>query len=80
MKIYDAISGKEKYYWGKKFGPIFYSFWPCENMFAKSGNNVLDKSEANKNYFGFTSDYELNGGELDFISQELEVFQIIVCD
>ena len=80
MKIYDAVSGKEKYYWGKKFGPIFYSFWPCENMFAKSGNNVLDKSEANKNYFGFTSDYELNGGELDFISQELEVFQIIVCD
>ena len=49
-------------------------------MFAESGNNVLDKSEANKNYFGFTSDYELNGGELDFISQELEVFQIIVCD
>ena len=80
MKIYDAVSGKEKYYWGKNFGPIFYSFWPCENMFAKSGNNVLDKSEANKNYFGFTSDYELNGGELDFISQELEVFQIIVCD
>ena len=77
MKIYNAVYGKYKYYWGKNFGPNFYSFWPCSNMFAKSGNNVLDKNNSNQYFSGFSSDYELNGGEKNFITQELEVFQII---
>ena len=47
-------------------------------MFATSGNNVLTKDEANKYFSGFMSDYELNGGEQYFTTQELEVFQIIL--
>lgn len=77
MKIYNPVEGKEKYYFGIDYGPVFCSFWPKKDMFATSGNNVLTRDEANKNFSGFTSDYELNGGEKDFITQELEVFQII---
>ena len=46
-------------------------------MFATSGNHFLLKDEANQYFSGFTSDCELNKGEKDFITQELEVFQII---
>ena len=78
MKIYNPIKGKEKYYFGEGYGPNFYAFWPRKDMFATSGNNVLTKNDANQYFAGFTSDYELNGGEKDFTTQELEVFQIIM--
>ena len=77
MKIYNAIKGKEKYYFGKGYGPTFCSFWPMENMFATSGNYVLDKNIANQYFSGFCYDYELNGGTREFITWELEVFQLI---
>ena len=77
MKIYNAVKDKYKYYFGKLFGPNFYSFWPRQDMFATSGNNVLDKNTANQYFSGFNSDYELNGGVKDFKTQELEVFQLM---
>lgn len=77
MKIYNPIKGKEKYYFGEDYGPNFYSFWPKKDMFATSGNYVHKKDIANQYFSGFLSDYELNGGEQYFITQELEVFQII---
>ena len=78
MKIYNPIKGKEKYYFGENYGPNFYAFWPHKDMFATSGNNVLKKDSGNQYFSGFTYDYELNGGENYFITQELEVFQIIL--
>ncbi len=78
MKIYNAVKGSYKYYFGESYGPSFYSFWPRNDMFATSGNYVLKKDEANKYFFGFNSDYELNGGENEFVSIELEVFQIVL--
>ena len=78
MKIYNPIKGKEKYYFGINYGPNFYAFWPGKDMFATSGNSVLTKGSGNPYFSGFTSDYELNGGEQYFTTQELEVFQIIL--
>ena len=78
MKIYNPIKGKEKYYFGENYGPNFYSFWPNKDMFATSGNYVLKRDTANQYFSGFMSDYELNGGEQYFTTQELEVFQIIL--
>ena len=77
MKIYNSIKGMEKYYFGINYGPNFWSFQPKKDIFATSGNHVQLKDEANQYFSGFTSDYELNGGEKDFITQELQVFQII---
>ena len=77
MKIYNAVKGKCKYFFGKSYGPNFYSFWPQQDMFATSGNSVLGKNTANQYFSGFNSDYELNGGVKDFKTQELEVFQLM---
>ena len=77
MKIYNPIKGGYKYYLRIHYGPNFLSFWPHKDMFPTSGNSVLNKDEENKYFSGFTSDYELNGGEQYFTTQELEVFQII---
>ena len=78
MKIYNPIYGKYKYYWGENSGPMFSSYFLHENMFSESGNYVDSKNTANKFFSGFSSDYELNGGERNFIIKELEVFQIFL--
>jgi hypothetical protein len=38
--------------------------------------NIKTKESANSCFSGFTSDYELTGGEKEFQVKELEVFQI----
>ena len=78
MKVYNPVYGKYKYYWGKNSGPMFSSFFLHENMFSESGNYIDSKNTANKFFSGFGSDYELNGGERNFIIQEIEVFQIVL--
>ena len=78
MKVYNPVYGKYKYYWGKNSGPMFSSYFLHENMFLESGNYIDSKNTANKFFSGFSSDYELNGGERNFITQELEVFQIVL--
>ena len=50
-----------------------------DNLFEKSTWNMQTKEVANKYFKHFESDYEINGGELEFQIVELEVFQII-CD
>ena len=78
MKIYNSIYGKNKYFFGIAYGPCFFCFYTRNNMFNGSSNcNVTTKDESNKSFSGFTSDFELNGGEKYFISQEIETFQII---
>ena len=78
-KIYNPIKGESKYYFSKIFGPNFACFGLRDNLFKKSSWNMQTKEEANKYFTHFESDYEINGGELEFQIEELEVFQII-CD
>jgi len=77
MKNYNPIKGKLKYYFNSRYGPNFAVFGLENNLFEKSSLNTQTKEQANCNYFsGFTSDYELTGGEIAFQVKELEVFQI----
>ena len=78
MKIYNPVYGKEKYFCGGIYGPTFSGFYLYNNLFSESGNIVSNKKEANEYFSGFSSEYELNGGERNFITQELEVFQIVL--
>ena len=76
MKIYNSIKGKGKYFFSSYFGPNFSVFGLCGNLFKKGSFNICTKEDANKSFSGFTSDYELTGGEKEFQVKELEVFQI----
>ncbi len=75
MKIYNPIKGCDKYYYSN-YGPWFEGFKIPTNMF-KDKSYVHDKNTANNYYSGFSSDYELNGGEKYFIPQEIETYQIL---
>ena len=76
MKIYNPIKGKIKYMFYSKCGPNFSVFGLIYNLFNKSSLNIRTKESANTDFSGFTSDYELTGGEDEFQVKELEVFQI----
>jgi hypothetical protein len=76
MKIYNPIKGKMKYFFSSLFGPNFSVFGLWDNLFTKSSLNLKTKENANSYFSGFTSDYELTGGEKEFQVKELEVFQI----
>ena len=76
-RIYYPREGKFKYYFSKDYGPSFAVFGLENNLFEKSSLNIHTKEEANAFFTGFTSDYEINGGEKVFQVEELEVFQII---
>ena len=75
--IYYPRERKFKYYFSKDYGPSFSVFGLENNLFEKSSLNIDIKEEANSFFIGFTSDYEINGGEKEFQVEELEVFQII---
>ena len=72
--IYNSIKEQKKYNLGENL--IFYEFGIKYNLFEKSWLNILKKDEANKYFSGFSTDYEINGGEREFQIAELEVFQI----
>ena len=76
MKIYNPIKGKDKYFFSSFCGPNFTVFGLKYNLFEKGSFNILKKEDANNRFSGFTSDYELTGGEKEFQVKELEVFQI----
>ena len=76
MKIYNAVKGKDKYYFSD-LGPWFEGIKIPSNMF-KDKSYVNNKEGGNEYYSGFSSDFELNGGEQYFIPQEIEIFQIIL--
>ena len=76
MKIYNSIKGKDKYQFNSTCGPNFSVFGLQYNLFNKSSLNIQTKESANSCFSGFTSDYELTGGEREFQVKELEVFQI----
>ena len=76
MKIYNPIKGRYKYQFKSTCGPNFSVFGLEHNLFNKSSLNICTKEDANTDFSGFTSDYELTGGENEFQVKELEVFQI----
>ena len=76
MKIYNPIKGQNKYFFRSDFGPNFPEFGLEDNLFKKSLLKIQKKEGANNYFSGFTSDYELTGGEKEFQVKELEVFQI----
>jgi len=76
MKIYNPIKGRDKYMFYSICGPNFSVFGLENNLFNKSSLNIQTKESANNRFSGFTSDYELTGGENEFQIKELEVFQI----
>ena len=75
-KIYNAVKGEDKYQLFEECGPNFAVFGLEDNLFEKSSLNIVNKFNANKRFSGFTSDYELTGGDKEFQVKELEVFQI----
>ena len=77
LEKYYPKEGKFKYFFSKDYGPSFSVFGLEGNLFEKSSLNIHKKEDANAFFTGFTSDYEINGGEKEFKVEELEVFQII---
>ena len=74
MKTYDNIKGELAIGCYPKFGPIFMG---CQiriydNAFTKGGTTF----EKGLNY-NTEEDYELNGGERNFIVKEIEVYEVI---
>ena len=77
-KIYNPVKGKEKYCFYKNNGPNFSEFGLKDDLFnIKSSLNIKKKDIANKYFTYFDKDYEINGGEPEFQTEELEVFKII---
>ena len=76
MKIYNPMKGKDKYFFLSCFGQNFSVFGLENNLFNKSSLNIMTKEDDNNRFSGFTSDYELTGGENEFRVKELEVFQV----
>ena len=77
-KIYNPVKGKEKYCFYKNNGPNFSEFGLKDDLFnIKSSLNIKKKDIANKYFTYFDKDYEINGGESEFQTEELEVFNII---
>ena len=76
-KIYYPVKGNIKYYFYKDYGPNFSVFGIENNLFEKTSINTQTAKHANCFFSGFTTDYELNGGEKEFQVKELEIFEII---
>ena len=76
-KIYNPVKGKDKYFFNKRFGPNFSEFGLEDDLFNKSSLNMKKKDKANEYFTYFNNDYEINGGEPEFQTEELEVFKII---
>ena len=76
-KIYNPMEGKEKYCFDKTCGPNFAEFGLVDDLFNKNSLNIKKKDKANKYFTYFYKDYEINGGEPEFQTEELEVFKII---
>ena len=76
-KIYNPVEGKEKYSFHNYCGPNFWVFGLKDNLFNKTSHNICKKDLANKSFIYFEKDYEINGGEEEFQTEELEVFKII---
>ena len=47
-----------------------------DNFLARNDCHTCIKSDADKSFYGFEKDYELNNGECYFTVQEMETFQI----
>ena len=75
-KIYNPIKGERKYFFNSKHGPTFSVFGIKNNLFSKTSLNIKIKDKANERFSGFTEDYELTGGDYEFIAKEIEIFQI----
>ena len=75
-KIYNPIKGERKYFFHSKHGPTFSVFGIKNNLFSKTSLNIKIKDKANERFSGFTEDYELTGGDYEFIAKEIEIFQI----
>ena len=74
MKTYDVIPGEEAIGCYPKFGPVFLG---CQiriydKAFLKGGSTF----ERGLN-FDTDEDYELNGGERQFIVKEMEVYEVV---
>ena len=76
-KIYNPMKGKEKYCFDKTCGPNFAEFGFVDELFNKNSLNIKKKDKANKYFTYFDKDYEINGGEPEFQTEELEVFKTI---
>ena len=76
-KIYNPVKGEDKYYFHEDYGPDFAVFGLCGDLFKKSSWNICKKDVANRYFIYFEKDYEINGGEKEFQTEELEVFKII---
>jgi len=77
QKIYNPVKGEMKYLFDKTCGPNFVEFGLEYDLFNKSKLNILKKERANLYFTYFNSDYEINGGEREFQTEEIEVFKII---
>jgi hypothetical protein len=75
METYDIIPNEEAIGCYPKFGPIFLG---CQiriydNAFTQGGTTF----EKGMNY-NTQEDFELNGGEREFIVKEIEVYEVII--
>ena len=76
-KIYYPEERKYQYFFSKDNGPCFAVFGFEDNLFKKISFDIHTKEYDNTFFSGFTSDYEINGGEKELQVEELEVFQRI---
>ena len=76
-KIYYPEERKYQYFFSKDYGPCFAVFGLEDNLFKKISFDIHTKEYDNTFFSGFTSDYEINGGEKEFQVEELEVFQVL---
>ena len=76
-KIYNPVKGKDKYMFKNTCGPNFWVFGLQYDLFNKTSLNILKKDLANESFTYFEKDYEINGGEKEFQTEESEVFKII---
>ena len=74
-KIYNPVKNQNKYCFGENL--VFSEFGIKNDIFEKSCLNIFKKDRANSFFTNFETDYEITGGESEFIVKELEVFQII---
>ena len=77
-KIYNVKEGADSFY-----DDIGYIIDLNNNLISISNNclsnnnsETCTKTDADKSFYGFEKDYELNNGEQIFIVQEMETFQI----
>ena len=75
-KIYPVIIDKKVIcHINNYYGLCFFGSLVFQNNFMSKQNNDVNGGETS--FTGFSTKYEMNGGERKFIAQELEVFQLI---